>query len=47
MAGLSVLAGVSAASSLAVDLADELGLTVAGFVRPGGFNIYTHAHRIG
>ena len=47
VAGLSVLAGVSAASSLAVDLADELGLTVAGFVRPGGFNIYTHAHRIG
>jgi len=46
VAGLSVLAGVSAASSLAVDLADELGLTVAGFVRPGGFNIYTHSHRI-
>ena len=46
VAGLSVLAGVSAASSLAVDLADELGLTVAGFVRPGGFNLYTHPHRI-
>lgn len=46
VAGLSVIAGVSTASSLAVDLADELGLTVAGFVRPGGFNIYTHEHRI-
>ena len=46
VAGLSVLAGVSAASSLAVDLADEVGLTVAGFVRPGGFNLYTHPHRI-
>lgn len=46
VAGISVLAGVSAASSLAVDLADELGLTVAGFVRPGGFNLYTHPHRI-
>ena len=45
-AGMSVLAGVSAASSLAVDLADELGLTVAGFVRPGGFNLYTHHRRI-
>lgn len=45
-AGMSVLAGVSAASSLAVDLADELGLTVAGFVRPGGFNLYTHPRRI-
>ena len=46
VAGLSLLAGVSAASSLAVDLADELGLTVAGFVRPGGFNLYTHPNRI-
>ena len=46
VAGISVLAGVSAASSLAVDLAGELGLTVAGFVRPGGFNLYTHPHRI-
>ena len=46
VAGISILAGVSAASSLAVDLADELGLTVAGFVRPGGFNVYTHPNRI-
>lgn len=46
VAGLSVLAGVSAATSLAVDLADELGLTLAGFVRTGGFNIYTHEQRI-
>ena len=46
VAGLSILAGVSAASSLAVDLADEVGLTVAGFVRPGGFNLYTHPHRV-
>lgn len=46
VAGLSILAGVSAASSLAVDLADETGLTVAGFVRPGGFNLYTHPHRV-
>ena len=46
VAGLSILAGVSAASSLAVDLADEVGMTVAGFVRPGGFNLYTHPHRM-
>lgn len=46
VAGLSILAGISAASSLAVDLADEVGMTVAGFVRPGGFNLYTHPHRI-
>ncbi len=44
--GLGIVAGVSAASSLAVDLADELGVTVAGFVRPGGFNLYTHPERI-
>ena len=47
VAGLTILAGVSAASSLAVELADELGMTVAGFVRPGGYNIYTHPRRIG
>jgi len=46
VAGLSVLAGVSAASSLAVDLADELGMTLAGFVRADGFNLYTHPFRI-
>ncbi|MCY3538997.1 MAG: formate dehydrogenase accessory sulfurtransferase FdhD [bacterium] len=46
VAGVSVLAGVSAASSLAVDLADELGMTVVGFVRPGGSNLYTHPHRL-
>jgi len=46
VAGLSLLAGVSAASSLSVDLAAALGLTVAGFVRPGGFNVYTHDHRV-
>ncbi len=46
VAGMTVLAGVSAASSLAADLADELGMTVAGFVRTGGFNLYTHPYRI-
>lgn len=46
VAGIGVIAGVSTASSLAVDLAEELGVTVAGFVRPGGFNIYTRPDRI-
>ena len=36
VAGLSILAGVSAASSLAVDLADEVGMTVAGSSDPAG-----------
>ncbi|NIA25536.1 MAG: formate dehydrogenase accessory sulfurtransferase FdhD [Gammaproteobacteria bacterium] len=39
--GISCVAGISAASSLAVDLARELGVTVVGFVRNKGFNLYT------
>lgn len=46
VAGLSFLAGVSAASSLAADLATELGVTVCGFVRGPEFNVYAHRQRI-
>jgi FdhD protein len=46
VAGLSFIAGVSVASSLAADLADELGVTVAGFVRGPEFNVYAHAQRV-
>lgn len=46
VAGISLICGVSAASSLAVDLADEFGMTVIGFLRDGGFTIYTGDQRV-
>lgn len=46
VAGISLVCAVSAASSLAVDLAEEFGMTVVGFLRDGGFTIYTGEHRI-
>lgn len=45
VAGIPVVAGVSAASSLAVELGEELGLTVIGFLREDSYNIYTDTNR--
>jgi FdhD protein len=44
--GIGTIAGVSAPSSLAVDAADRLGVTLAGFVRGDSFNVYTHRQRL-
>jgi FdhD protein len=46
MAGIPVLAAVSAPSSLAIDLGQESGLTLVGFLRPPRMTVYTGAGRL-
>ncbi|MEZ5089611.1 MAG: formate dehydrogenase accessory sulfurtransferase FdhD [Micropruina sp.] len=46
LAGIPIVSAVSAPSSLAVDTARHLGLTVAGFVRGSSLNLYTHPERV-
>lgn len=46
MAGIPVLAAVSAPSSLAVDLASQSGLTLVAFLRGDSMNVYSRPDRI-
>jgi FdhD protein len=46
MAGVPLLAAVSAPSSLAVELADEVGMTLVGFLRGEAMNVYAGSSRV-
>lgn len=45
-AGIPIVCGISAPTSLAIEIAEEAGLTLIGFLRGKSFNIYTHDERI-
>lgn len=46
VAGVPILAAVSAPSDLAVQAAERLGVTLVGFLRPDGFNVYARPDRV-
>jgi FdhD protein len=46
VAGAPILVGVSAPSSLAIELADERAITLCGFARVRRINVYTHPDRV-
>jgi FdhD protein len=46
VAGVPILVGVGAPSSLAIALADDRGMTLCGFARRGRVNVYTRPERV-
>ena len=46
VAGVPIICAVSAPSDLAIETADRLGVTLVGFLRGDGFNVYSHDRRI-
>jgi FdhD protein len=46
VAGIPVIAAVSAASTLAIDLCERFRVTAIGFVRDARFNVYAHGWRV-
>ena len=46
VAGIPIVCAVSAPSDLAIETAERLGVTLVGFLRGDGFNVYAHDGRI-
>ena len=46
VAGIPIICAVSAPSDLAIEAADRFGVTLVGFLRGDGFNVYAHDERI-
>ncbi len=46
VAGIPIVCAVSAPSDLAIEAAERLGVTLVGFLRGDGFNVYAHDERI-
>jgi FdhD protein len=46
VAGVPIVCAVSAPSDLAIETAERLGVTLIGFLRGDGFNVYAHDRRI-
>lgn len=46
MSGIPFLASIGAPTSKAIELAENAGITLIGFLKPDSFNVYTHDFRL-